>query len=127
MYIVSPGGVDVTTMASVVTMYSYDVNYHQSNGGYQGTYSTWDTTICNTASGAPPCLAGNTHERNEGPNGIDSSHRTRILGFRRHKVIIDGTKATGGNGVGLQLFRAAHVEVGNITSMHTISIDPVEV
>lgn len=117
----------LTTMAPGDTLYIDDGTYHQSIGGYEGPYTPWDTSICAKLSGVPPCLANRLTERQEGPNGTDAAHRTRILGFRRHKAIIDGTQASGENGIGLQIFEGAHVEVGNLSFVHTTIGDPVHI
>lgn len=117
----------LVTMAPGDALYIDDGTYHQSVGGHDGPYSPWDTSICARLSRVPPCLANRSTERNEGPSGADPAHRTRIMGFRRHRVIIDGTQAAGGNGIGLQIFQGAHIEVANLSFVHTRDMDPVTI
>ncbi|HEX4403271.1 MAG TPA: hypothetical protein VH560_00480, partial [Polyangia bacterium] len=50
----------------------------------------------------------------EGKDGVSATKRTTILGYRRHAVTIDG----GGKLYPLFLFKAQHVEVGNIVALH---------
>ena len=118
----------LTSMAGGDTLYIDDGIYRQSIGGSGGAYSIWDTTPCQGGStGAPPCMVSTSGGRNEGVNGISSSQRTRILGYRRHMVLVDSTIAAGGNGVGLEIFKGQHVEVGNIVFMHTPTMGPIHI
>ncbi len=120
----------LTTMAAGDALYIDDGTYSQDGGigGYGGTYSSWDTSGCLTGlSGHPPCLSTHSDVPNEGKSGVDSAHRTRVLGFRRHAVVVDGTGRASGKKIALQIWKAAHLEVGNIVFQHAQSIGPCEI
>ncbi len=120
----------LTTMAGGDTLYIDDGTYSQDGGigGYNGTYSSWDTSGCSGAlAGHPPCLSSYSGSPVEGKSGADSAHRTRILGFRRHAVVVDGTGRASGKKIALQIWKAAHLEVGNIVFQHAQSVGPCEI
>ncbi len=120
----------LTTMAAGDTLYLDDGTYSQDGGigGYGGTYSSWDTSGCLTGlAGHPPCLSSHLDVPNEGKSGVDSAHRTKVLGFRRHAVTVDGTGRSSGKRIGLQIWKGAHIEIGNIVFQHSQSMGPCEI
>jgi hypothetical protein len=110
----------LTSMSGGDTLYIDDGTYAQSIGGFGGNYSPWDTSPCGSSTTTtPPCLVTTNGARNEGPNGLSSSQRTRILGYRRHMVTVNPSTLSTGKRIGLQIFKGQHIEVGNIVFMHT--------
>ena len=84
----------LNAMAAGDTLYIDDGVYSGSIGASAGPYTTWSD--------------------GEGKNGVSATKRTTILGYRRHAVTIDG----GGKLYPLFIFKAQHVEVGNIVALH---------
>lgn len=118
----------LTSMAGGDTLYIDDGTYAESIGGHGGQYSVWDTSPCgSTTTTTPPCLVSTNGSRGEGPNGLDAAHRTKILGYRRHKVFVNASTLSAPNRLGLQLFKGQHIEVGNIVFMHTPDSGPVDI
>lgn len=85
----------LNTMAGGDTLYIDDGVYNESIGASAGeNFTVWSD--------------------GEGKDGLSATQRTRILGFRPHAVVVDG----GGTKYPLALYRAQHVEIGNIVFMH---------
>ncbi|RTL57977.1 MAG: hypothetical protein EKK46_01365 [Rhodocyclaceae bacterium] len=118
----------LTSMSGGDTLYIDDGTYHESIGGFGGAYSRWDTSVCGgSTTSTPPCVVTINGSRNEGPNGISSGQRTKILGYRTHAVKIDASTAPNGSRIGLEIFKGQHIEVANIVFMHTPDMGPVHI
>jgi hypothetical protein len=104
----------LTTMAAGDKLYIDDGTYSESIGGFGGAYSVWDTSACTAGAALPPCKVTASGSRGEGPSGTDSAHRTTILGYRPHAVVVDTRIAASGKRIGLEIFKGQHIEVGNI-------------
>jgi hypothetical protein len=83
------------TMAAGDTLYVDDGVYTDSIGAFEGPYSDWTDV-------------------EEAKNGLSASRRTRILGYRKHAVVIDG----GGEYYPLFIFKGQHIEIGNMVFLH---------
>jgi hypothetical protein len=82
-------------MAAGDTLYIDDGVYTDTIGAYDGNFSDWDSE--------------------QGRNGLSPTQRTKILGYRRHAVTVDG----GGKLYPLSIYRGQHIEVGNIVFLHS--------
>jgi hypothetical protein len=82
-------------MAGGDTLYIDDGVYNDSIGATGGNYSPWGTV--------------------QGKDGLSATQRTRIIGYRRHAVTVDG----GGTLYPLSIYRGQHIEIANIVFLHS--------